>query len=50
MDPDTALGESVNREWIEKMVDSFLERDVIDRDNGSLLISDRFFRLWVQSL
>jgi uncharacterized protein len=35
---------------VQRVVDSLLERDVIDRDNGSFLISDRFFRLWVQSL
>jgi hypothetical protein len=29
-------------------VESLLEKDVIDRDNGSFLISDRFFRLWLQ--
>lgn len=32
----------------QRAVDSLLERDVIDRDNGSFLITDRFFRLWIQ--
>lgn len=35
---------------VQRVVDSLLEKDVIDRDNGSFLISDRFFRLWVQAL
>jgi uncharacterized protein len=35
---------------VQRVVDSLLEKDVIDRDNGSFLISDRFFRLWVQSM
>jgi uncharacterized protein len=35
---------------VQRAVDSLIEKDVIDRDNGSFLISDRFFRLWVQSV
>ena len=35
---------------MQRAVDSLIEKDVIDRDNGSFLISDRFFRLWVQSM
>jgi hypothetical protein len=35
---------------VQRVVDSLLEKDVIDRDDGSFLISDRFFRLWVQAL
>jgi uncharacterized protein len=35
---------------VQRVVDSLLEKDVIDRDNGSFLIGDRFFRLWVQSM
>ncbi len=31
-----------------RVVDSLMERDVIDRDNGSFLISDRFLRLWIR--
>ncbi len=33
----------------QRAVESLLARDVIDRDNGSFLITDRFFRLWIQS-
>jgi hypothetical protein len=29
-------------------VEALLAKDVIDRDNGSFLITDRFFRLWIQ--
>ena len=32
----------------QRAVDGLLDRDVIDRENGSYLITDRFFRLWVQ--
>jgi len=35
---------------VQRAVDSLIEKDVIDRDNGSFLIGDRFFRLWVQSV
>lgn len=34
----------------QRAVDALLERDVIDRDNGSFLITDRFFRLWLQTV
>jgi hypothetical protein len=34
----------------QRAVDSLLERDLIDRDNGSFIITDRFFRLWIQSV
>jgi len=34
----------------QRAVDSLLERDIIDRDNGSFIITDRFFRLWVQQV
>jgi type II secretory pathway predicted ATPase ExeA len=33
----------------QRAVESLLAKDVIDRDNGSFLITDRFFRLWIQS-
>ena len=33
----------------QRAIDALLERDVIDRDNGSFLIIDRFFRLWIQT-
>ena len=32
----------------QRVVNSLMERDVIDRDNGSFLISDRFLRLWIR--
>jgi hypothetical protein len=41
------LGSASN---VQRVVDSLLDKDVIDRDNGSFLISDRFFRLWVRNL
>jgi AAA+ ATPase superfamily predicted ATPase len=42
-----SLGSASN---VQRVVDSLLEKDVTDRDNGSFLISDRFFRLWIQRL
>ncbi len=35
---------------VQRAVDSLLEKDIIDRDNGSFLITDRFFRLWIQAV
>ena len=32
----------------QRVVRGLMERDVVDRDNGSFLISDRFFRIWIQ--
>jgi hypothetical protein len=32
----------------QRAVESLLARDVIDRDEGSYMILDRFFRLWIQ--
>jgi uncharacterized protein len=40
------LGSASN---VQRAVDSLLVRDIIDRDNGSFLITDRFFRLWIQA-
>lgn len=34
----------------QRAVESLLDRDVIDRENGSFLITDRFFRLWIQTV
>ncbi len=34
----------------QRAADSLLKRDVLDRDNGSYLFLDRFFRLWVRRL
>ncbi len=39
---------SARRSNAQRAVDGLLDRDVIDRENGSYLITDRFFRLWVQ--
>jgi hypothetical protein len=33
----------------QRAVEALLARDAIDRDNGSFVITDRFFRLWIQS-
>ena len=32
----------------QRAVEGLLHRDLIDRDNGSFLISDRFFRIWIR--
>lgn len=40
------LGSASN---VQRAVDRLLGRDIIDRDNGSFLITDRFFRLWIQA-
>jgi hypothetical protein len=32
----------------QRVVRSLMERDIVDRDNGSFLISDRFFRIWIR--
>jgi hypothetical protein len=34
----------------QRAVEGLLNKDIIDRDNGSFLITDRFFRLWIRSL
>lgn len=34
----------------QRAAQALLERDVIDRDDGSYLIADRFFRIWVQRM
>ena len=49
-------GEFVSRHGLssasnaQRAVEALLAKDVIDRDNGSFVISDRFFRLWIQSV
>jgi len=35
---------------VQRAVQALLAKDIIDRDNGSFLITDRFFRLWIQSV
>jgi hypothetical protein len=48
-------GEFVHRHGLssasnaQRAIEGLLAKDVIDRDNGSFVISDRFFRLWIQS-
>ncbi len=32
----------------QRAAEGLLERDIIDREGGSFVISDRFFRIWVQ--
>jgi hypothetical protein len=32
----------------QRVVENLLERDVIDREEGSYFIADRFFHLWVK--
>jgi len=27
-----------------------IDRDVNDRDNGSFVVADRFFRIWIQQM
>ena len=40
------LGSASN---VQRAVGVLLERDIVDRDNGSFLITDRFFRLWIRA-
>jgi hypothetical protein len=48
-------GEFVSRHGLssasnaQRAVQALLAKDIIDRDNSSFLITDRFFRLWIQS-
>jgi hypothetical protein len=34
----------------QRAIESLLERDVIDRNNSSFIIVDRFFKIWVQKI
>ena len=34
----------------QRAAESLTDRDVIDRDNGSLVIADRFFRIWIRQM
>ena len=34
----------------QRVVKALLERDVIDHDNGSFVITDRFFGIWIRQL
>ncbi len=48
-------GEFVSRHGLssasnaQRAVQALLAKDIIDRDDGSFLITDRFFRWWIQS-
>lgn len=33
---------------VQRALEPLLERDVVDRDNGSYIVTDRFFRIWIQ--
>ena len=35
---------------VQRVVNALLRKDIIDRDNGSFLITDRFFRLWIHAV
>jgi len=35
---------------VDRAIDALLARDIIDRDNGTFIISDRFFKLWIGRL
>ena len=35
---------------VQRAAEALLERDVLDREGGSLVITDRFLRLWIQRL
>ena len=41
------LGSASN---VQRVVDSLLSKDVIDRENGSYIILDRFLRLWIHKV
>ena len=35
---------------VQRAADSLLERDIIDYEDGSFVITDRFFKIWVQKM
>ena len=35
---------------VQRAAESLLVKDIVDRDNGSFTVTDRFFRLWIQRL
>ena len=35
---------------VQRALEALMARDVVDRDNGSFVIKDRFFRIWVQKI
>jgi AAA+ ATPase superfamily predicted ATPase len=34
----------------QRAAESLISRDIIDRDNGTFIITDRFFRLWIERM
>jgi len=34
----------------QRAAGALIDRDVIDRDNGSFVVADRFFRIWIQQM
>lgn len=34
----------------QRAVGALIDHDVIDRDNGSFVVADRFFRIWIQQM
>ena len=35
---------------VQRVVEALTEKDIIERDNGSFIIIDRFFRIWIQKI
>ncbi len=35
---------------VQRAVNTLLDRDIIDRENGSFIINDRFFHIWINRL
>jgi hypothetical protein len=35
---------------VQRAIEALLERDIVDRDNGSFVITDRFFSIWIQRM
>ena len=33
---------------VQRAIKPLLERDIIDRENGDYIVTDRFFGLWIQ--
>ncbi len=35
---------------VQRAIQSLITKDIIDRDNGAFVITDRFFKLWIQRM
>lgn len=35
---------------VQRLIKRLLERDIVDRNNGAFIITDRFFRLWIRKM